>query len=96
VERRLHMGKRHSLKPFCGVLKIWLLTQEIWDMRSMGKVRNKYKILAEKRTGRRPVGRSKRRWGITLKRILKKMGREGVYWVIRLMVGSKGGLFRIR
>jgi hypothetical protein len=46
----------------------------------MGATRNAYKILAGKSEGRRPLGRSGRRWEDNIKLDLKEIGREDVDW----------------
>jgi hypothetical protein len=43
--------------------------------------RNAYGVLVGKREGKRPLGRSTRRWENTIKMDLKEIGREGVNWI---------------
>jgi hypothetical protein len=44
----------------------------------MGEKRNAYRVLVGKPEGKRPLGRPRRRWGIILKCILKKL--HGAIW----------------
>jgi hypothetical protein len=54
-----------------------------------GEKRNAYRILAGKLEGKRPLGRSRRRWGIILEWILE----DGVVWsgLIWLIIWTSGG-----
>jgi hypothetical protein len=47
----------------------------------MGENRNPYRILEGKPEGRRPLGKSRRRWVDNIKMDLREIGWEGVDWV---------------
>jgi hypothetical protein len=47
----------------------------------MGEKRNVYRLLVGKREGKRPLGRSRRRWVDNIKMDLLKMGVNVVDWI---------------
>jgi hypothetical protein len=47
----------------------------------MGKKRNAYRISVEKPEGKRPLGRSRRRWVDNMKIYLREIGRDGMDWI---------------
>jgi hypothetical protein len=47
----------------------------------MGKKRNAYRILVGKPEGRRPLGRSRRRWVDNIKKDLREIGWGGMDWI---------------
>jgi hypothetical protein len=47
----------------------------------IGELRNVHTILVRKREGRRPFGRSRRRWEDYMEMALKEMGYEDVDWI---------------
>jgi hypothetical protein len=47
----------------------------------MGKKRNEYKILVGKPEGKRPLGRSRRRWVDGVKMGLREIGWDGMDWI---------------
>jgi hypothetical protein len=47
----------------------------------MGEKRNAYKILARKPEGKRPLGRSRRRWEDNIRMDLRDTGWESVKWM---------------
>jgi len=58
----------------------------------MGKSRNVYKILIRKPEGKGALGRPGRRWEDNIRMDLRKMGWEGVDWIIWFRIGTSGGL----
>jgi hypothetical protein len=46
----------------------------------IGEKRNAYRILGGKPEGKRPLGRSRRRWVDNIKMDLREMGWDGVDW----------------
>jgi hypothetical protein len=59
----------------------------------MGEGRGPYRILVERPEGRRPLGRSRRRWEDNIKMDLQEVG-WGEAWtgLIWLNIGTGGGL----
>jgi hypothetical protein len=64
----------------------------MWYVAHTGDVRNVYKILVGKHDGKRPRGRSTRRWEDIIRLDLRKMG--GKVWTgfIWLRIGTCSGL----
>jgi hypothetical protein len=58
----------------------------------MGESRGDYRVLVGKREGRNPHGRPKRRWDDNIKGILEKLIWEVATGLIRLRIGTGGGL----
>jgi len=50
-------------------------------MRKCERLRNTYKILVGKCEGRRPHGRSTRRWEDNIRMDIRELGWEGVDWI---------------
>jgi hypothetical protein len=46
-----------------------------------GEKRNAYRILTGKPEGRRPLGRSRRRWVDSIKMDLREIGWDGMDWI---------------
>jgi hypothetical protein len=55
----------------------------------MGKNKNAYRILVGNPEGKRPLGRSRRRWEDNIKVDLREIGWCGIDW---LKIGTNGGL----
>jgi hypothetical protein len=47
----------------------------------MGEKRNEYRILVGKPEGKRPLGRSRRRWMDNIKMDLREVGWNGTDWI---------------
>jgi hypothetical protein len=56
--------------------------------------RNACRILLTNPEGKRPLGRSRRRWLNNIKMDLREIGWEGIVWIgsIWLKIGTSGGL----
>jgi hypothetical protein len=52
-----------------------------WASSTYGGIRNAYNDLVEKPEGKRPNGRSRRRWKIMLKMVPKEIGYKEVRWI---------------
>jgi hypothetical protein len=63
-----------------------------WQVSRVGEGRGAYRVLVMRPEGKRPLGRPRRRWENTIKRILKKW--DGKVWsgLIWLRIGISGGL----
>jgi hypothetical protein len=62
----------------------------------MGERRCTYRVLMGKPEGRRPLGKSRRRWEDKLKWIFKKWEVGAWTGQIWLRIGTSGGLLRMR
>jgi hypothetical protein len=73
--RKLHNEELHDLysSPVI-IIRVIKARRMIWagHVARMREVRNAYNILVGKPEGRRPLGRPRCRWGITLRWILRK------------------------
>jgi hypothetical protein len=58
----------------------------------MGEGRGVYRVLVGKPEGKRPLGRPRRRWGITFRWTLEKQGSRGETGFSWLMIRSSDGL----
>jgi len=47
----------------------------------MREMRNAYKILVKKPEGKKPLGRSRRRWEDNISMYIREIGWEGVNWI---------------
>jgi hypothetical protein len=47
----------------------------------IGEKRNAYRILVGKQDGKRPLGRSRRRWVDNIKMDLREIGWDGIDWI---------------
>jgi hypothetical protein len=47
----------------------------------IGEKRNSYRILVRKPEGRRPLGRTRRRWMDSITRDLREIGWDGMDWI---------------
>jgi hypothetical protein len=67
--RKLHNDELHNLYSSPNII------------RTMGETRNAYRILVGKPEGKRPLGRSRRRWVDNIKMDLGEIGRDGRDWI---------------
>jgi hypothetical protein len=58
----------------------------------MGDRRGEYRVLVGRPERKRPLGRTRRRWGIILKRVFKKWKREAWNVLFWLRIGTGSGL----
>jgi hypothetical protein len=63
-----------------------------WHVANMGKNRFAQRILVAKPEGRRPVGKTRRRWEDNIKMYLRNMGCGAWTRSIWLRIGRDGGL----
>jgi hypothetical protein len=71
--RKLHNEELHNLYPSANVIRMIKLRRMRWagHVARMGEKRNAYRILVGKPEGRRPLGRSRRRWVDNIKMDLR-------------------------
>jgi hypothetical protein len=62
----------------------------------MGERRGVYEVLVGKPEGKRPLGRSRRRWEDNIKTDLQEVGCEGKDWIVLAQEGTGGGLLCVR
>jgi hypothetical protein len=60
-----------------------------WTCGTHGEGRGVYRVLVGRAEGKRPLGRSRRRWEDNIKMDLREIGIDGFGW---LRIGSSGGL----
>jgi hypothetical protein len=81
--RRLHIEELHNLHSFPIIIR---KIKSRW-MRCAGHVarmveqRNAYKVLVGKPIGKRPLGRSRRRWMDNIKIYLREKVWDGMNWI---------------
>jgi hypothetical protein len=54
----------------------------------MGEKGNAYKILVGKPEGKRPLGRSRRRWVYNIKMVMREIGWVGLDWIDLALVNT--------
>jgi hypothetical protein len=89
--RRLRNEDLHSSPNIIRVIKSRRMR---WagHVACMGDERGAYRILVGRPEGRRPLGRSRRRWEDNIKMIFKKWDERAWTGLIWLRIGTGGGL----
>jgi hypothetical protein len=92
--RKLPNDELHSLYFSPNIVRVIKSRRMRWvgHEACMGEGRGVYRVLVERPEGKRPLGRPRRRWEITLRWTLGRqvsMERSGFGWI---MIGSGGGL----
>jgi hypothetical protein len=74
--RKLHNEELHNLYSSPNIIRMIKSRKMRWagHVARMGEKRNAYRILVEKPEGKRPLGRSRRRWVDNIKIHLRVMG----------------------
>jgi hypothetical protein len=57
-----------------------------------GEKENACRILVAKPEGKRPQGRSRRRWVDSIKMVLRKVGWDSTVWIDLAQIGTSGWL----
>ena len=96
--RKLHNEELNDLYSLHNILRLLKSRRMRWagHVARMGQVRGVHRVLVGKPEGKRPLERPRSRWGIILRRILRKW--EGVVWTswIWLRIGRGGGHLCVR
>jgi hypothetical protein len=83
--RKLHSGELHNLYSSPHIIRQIKSRRMRWagHVARMGEGRNLYRVLVRKPEGRRPLGRSRRRWEGGIKMDLREIGWGGgdVEWI---------------
>jgi hypothetical protein len=77
--RKLHNGKLHNLYSSADIIRQIKSSRMRWagNVARMGEGRNVYRVLVVKPEGKRPLGRSRRRWEDGMKMDLREIGWGG-------------------
>jgi hypothetical protein len=75
--------KLHNLYSSPSIIRVIKSRSVRWagHVTRRGEKRNAYRILVGKHTGKRPLGRSRRRWVDNIKMDLREIGCGGVDWI---------------
>jgi hypothetical protein len=92
--RKLHNGELHNLYSSPGIIRQIKLRRMRWagHVARLGEGRNVCRVLVGKPEGKRPLGRTRRRWEDGIKMDLREIGLcvwSGFTW---LRIGRVGGL----
>jgi hypothetical protein len=81
--RKLHNKKLHGLYSSPSIIRVIKARRMRWagHVARMGEVRSAYNILVGKPEGRRPLGRTRRRWEDNIKMGLREIGFGDVDWI---------------
>jgi hypothetical protein len=81
--RKLQNEELHNLYSLPSIIRMIKSRRMRWagDVARMGETRNVYRILVGKPEGKRPLGRSRRRWVDNIKIDLKEIGCDGMDWI---------------
>jgi hypothetical protein len=81
--RKLHNEKLHNLYSSQSIIRIIKSRRMRWagHVAQMGEKRNVYKLLVRKAEGKRPLGRTRRRWIDNIKMDLLEIGLSVVEWI---------------
>jgi hypothetical protein len=81
--RKLHNEELHSLYSSPRIIRMIQSRRMRWTghVTRMGKKRNTYRILVENPEGKRPLGRSRRKWVDSIKMDPRQVGWDGMDWI---------------
>jgi hypothetical protein len=87
--RKLHNEELRNFHSSPDTIRMIKTRRVRWTGRvaSMGNMRNEHQISGGKPEGKRPLGRSRRRWEVDIKIDLRETGLKSVDWIY-LAVGS--------
>jgi hypothetical protein len=81
--RKLHNEELHNLYCSPSIIRIIKSRRIIWvgHVARMGEKRNAYRILVGKPEGKRPLGRTRRRWEDNIRMDLREIGWGDIDWI---------------
>jgi hypothetical protein len=81
--RKLHNDELHNLYSSRNIVRVIKLRRLRWagHVARMGEERDVYRVLVGRPEGRRPLGRSRRRWEDNSKMDLREIGIDGTNWI---------------
>jgi hypothetical protein len=92
--RKLHNDELRNLYSSLNIVRAIKSRRLRWvgHVACIGEGRGVYRGLVGKPGGKRPLGRSTRRWEDDIKLDLREIGIDGANWIQLLRIGSNGGL----
>jgi hypothetical protein len=81
--RKLHYEELHGLYSSPSIIRVIKSRRMRWEghVARMGEVRGAYNIWVGRPEGRRPLGRTRRRWEDNIKMDLREIGFGDVDWI---------------
>jgi hypothetical protein len=81
--RKLHNDELHSLYSSPNIVMVIKSRRMRWagHVARMGEGRGVYRILIGRPEGKRPLGRSRRRWEDNIEMDLREIGIDGAIWI---------------
>jgi hypothetical protein len=81
--RRLHNEELNDLYSSPNIIRVIKSTRLRWagHVARMGEERGAYRILVGRPEGRRPLGRTRRRWEDNIKMDIREVGWEDMNWI---------------
>ena len=81
--RELHTEELNDLYFSPNIVRVIKSRRMRWagHVARMGETRGVYRVLVGKPEGKRPLGRPRHRWEVSIKMDLQKVGYEGMDWI---------------
>jgi hypothetical protein len=81
--RKLHNEELHNLYSLSSIIRMIKSRKMRWagHVARMREKRNAYRILVGNSEGKKPLGRTRRRWVDNIKMDLRKIGWDGMDWI---------------
>jgi hypothetical protein len=92
--RKLHNDELNSVYSSPNIVRVIKSRRMRWvgHAACMGDGRGVYRILVGRPKGKRPLGRSRRRWDDNMKVDIREVGIDGPNWIRLAQDGSSDGL----